>query len=361
MADEPKRSTRSSSTGGTRKGRAKSSSASAASSKADTAAEKPAQAASAAPAAPAAAAPPQEAATASASAAPATTAAASAAASPPPRSSATPSQPPIPAASSAAAESSGSGGVALAGLIAGVIGIVLALTYPQWTPVVYGASGSDTADQVRAELKGEIEGLKATIQAMTDKQVSLEQGIRTAKLPGVLMVAEDLRAALGDSEPYAGTLNLFRSLTGGDAEAAPIIAAVEGRAEVGVPSVGEIQESFDEVAHAVLMAEQRPTATGDLASQVSDTVASLTAATMRLRWRLDGAPSGDGVPAVIARAELAVANGELQLAVDTLGLLPDERSALAKSWVEKVQARTQAEAVREELDAYIISMAARIQ
>ena len=31
----------------------------------------------------------------------------------------------------------GNGGVAMAGLFAGVIGIVLALTYPQWTPIVY--------------------------------------------------------------------------------------------------------------------------------------------------------------------------------------------------------------------------------
>lgn len=319
MADEPKRSSRSASTGATRTGRAK--------------AEKP-ELAAAAPTAP------------ERSPQPTTTAAS------------THTAPPTPAV----AEPSGSGsGVALAGLIAGVVGIVLALAYPLWTPIVYGSGNRLTADQVRTETKGEIDALKASIAAMTEKQASQEQAIRTAKLPGILMVAEDLRTALGDSGPYAGTLNLFRSLTGSDAEAAAIIAAVEGRAEVGVPTVEDVQERFDEIAHAILTAEQRPQASGDLASQVSDTVASLTAATMRLRWRLDGAPTGDGVAAVVARAEQAAGNGELQVAVDTLGLLPEQRAALAQPWIDMVRARMQAETVREDLDAYIISMAARIQ
>ncbi|MEQ8813263.1 MAG: mitofilin family membrane protein [Thalassobaculum sp.] len=251
----------------------------------------------------------------------------------------------------------------MAGLIAGVVGIVLALTYPQWTPIVYG-SGSDkglTADQVRAEMKGEVDALKATLASMAVKQASLEQAVQTAKLPGILMVAEDLRAALGGSEPYAGTLNLFRSLTGDDPDAAPVIAAVEGSAEVGVPTVAELQDGFDEVAHTILMAEQRPQATGNLAAQVSDTMASLAAATMRLRWRLDGAPTGDGVPATVARAEQAVMNGDFQVAIDTLSVLPEERRALAQGWIETVQTRLKADAVREDLDAYIISRAARVQ
>lgn len=245
-----------------------------------------------------------------------------------------------------------------------MVGIVLALTYPQWTPIVYGSSGSEhrvTADQVRTEMKTEIAALKATIAAMSEKEAALEKAVQTAKIPGILMAAEDLRTALGGSEAYAGTLNLFRSLTGGDADAAPIIAAVESQAEVGIPTVEEVQASFDEVAHSILMAEQRPKASGDLAAQMSDTVASLAAATMRLRWRIDGAPTGDGVPAIVARAEQAVVNGELQTAIDTLGTLPAERAELAKAWIETVKARMGADKVREDLDAYIISMAARVQ
>lgn len=258
----------------------------------------------------------------------------------------------------------GNGGVAMAGLFAGVIGIVLALTYPQWTPIVYGSTGSSnrvTADQVRSELKGEVAALKATVSAMTEQQVALEQAIRTAKLPGILMVAEDLRAALAGSKPYAGPLNLFRALTGGDEAAGRIIASIEARAEVGVPSVDDLQDRFDDAAHAILTAEQRPQAQSDLASQVSETMASLTAATMRLRWRLDGAPTGDGVSAVVARAEQSVGKGEFQTAIDTLSVLPADRAALAASWIELVRARLTAEAVREELDSYIIVTASRIQ
>lgn len=354
MADEPKSPARSSSAGGPRKPRAKATDVAAASATPDSTAEAPSPAPepAVAPQPAAAAAQPER--------------SAPVHAAPPPYAAAAHAGPAHPASPAATAhsESGGSGGVALAGLLAGLVGIVLALTYPQWTPIVYGSSGSGkqvTAEQVRNEAKAEIAALRATIAAMTEKQVALEQAVQTAKLPGILMVAEDLRTALAGSEPYDGPLNLFRALTAGQGEAGSVIAAVEARAETGVPSYDDLRDSFDDAAHAVLMAEQRPEARGDLASQVSDTVASLAAATMRLRWRLDGVPSGDGVAAVVARAEQSVAAGDLTGAVDTLGLLPEPRAALVKPWIEMVKARLTADAVREQLDAYIIATASRIQ
>ena len=289
MADETPRSPRSASTGAAPKGRARSTRSTAAPAESETPVETTAAAAPAPDVV--ASAPPQP--EAPAAAAPAATPAPA----PKPASSPRPGMTPDPAGSGS--------GVAMAGLLAGLIGIGLALSYPQWTPIVYGSAVSETrvtADQVRAESRAEIEALKATIATMVARQAGLEQAVNTAKLPGILMVAEDLRAALGESEPYAGTLNLFRALTGGDPEAAAIIAAVDDRAEVGIPSVDEVQDRFDEAAHAILIAEQRPESRGDLASQVSETVASLTAATIRLRWRLDGVPTGDSVAAVVARA-----------------------------------------------------------
>ena len=348
MADETPRSPRSASTGAAPKGRARSTRSTAAPAESETPVETTAAAAPAPDVV--ASAPPQP--EAPAAAPPAATPAPA----PKPASSPRPGMTPDPAGSGS--------GVAMAGLLAGLIGIGLALSYPQWTPIVYGSVVSETrvtADQVRAESRAEIEALKATIATMAARQAGLEQAVNTAKLPGILMVAEDLRAALGESEPYAGTLNLFRALTGGDPEAAAIIAAVDDRAEVGIPSVDEVQDRFDEAAHAILMAEQRPESRGDLASQVSETVASLTAATIRLRWRLDGVPTSDSVAAVVARAEQSVMGGDFPTAIETLTVLPPDQAALAESWVAVAKARLSAEAIREDLDAYIISTAARIQ
>jgi len=275
--------------------------------------------------------------------------------------------PSTPGPSPATASDDASGprnGVALAGLLAGLIGIVLALTYPHWTPIVYGPSDGDrrvTAEQVRAELTGEIGALKTTIAGLEQNQAAMEQAVRTAKLPGILMIAENLRSALDGSEPYSSTLNLFRALTGDDEGASAIVAAVEARAASGVPTIYDLQYRFDEIAHAVIVAEQRPEATGNLASQVSETVASLTAATMRLRWRIDGAPTGDGVAAVVARSEIAVAAGDLQAAIDTLGLLPANRAALAQSWIDAARARLSVSKTQEDLDAYIIMTASQIR
>ena len=329
MADETPRSPRSASTGAAPKGRARSTRSTAAPAESETPVETTAAAAPAPDVV--ASAPPQP--EAPAAAAPAATPAPA----PKPASSPRPGMTPDPAGSGS--------GVAMAGLLAGLIGIGLALSYPQWTPIVYGSAVSETrvtADQVRAESRAEIEALKATIATMAARQAGLEQAVNTAKLPGILMVAEDLRAALGESEPYAGTLNLFRALTGGDPEAAAIIAAVDDRAEVGIPSVDEVQDRFDEAAHAILMAEQRPESRGDLASQVSETVASLTAATIRLRWRLDGVPTGDSVAAVVARAEQSVMGGDFPTAIETLTVLPPDQAALAESWVAVAKARLSA-------------------
>lgn len=350
MADESKGPARSSSSGSSRKAKAKPVTAAAASTTPDSQAEAPAPAAEPA-SGPAAATAPAPEPTRPVSAPQAT------AYAPTPTTHAPAAHRPV------AAESSASGGVALAGLLAGLLGIVLALTYPQWTPIVYGSSSESrsAAAKVQAESKAEIAVLKATVATLTQKQATLEQAVRTAKLPGILMVAEDLRVALAGSEPYVGTLNLFRALTAGDDTATPIIAAVESRAEVGVPSNEDLRDRFDDAAHAVLVAEQRTEVRGGLASQVSDTVASLAAATIRLRWRLDGAPTGDGVAATVARAELLVGNGDLQGAVDTLGLLPEPRATLVQPWIELVRTRLAAEAVREDLDAYIITTASGIR
>ena len=53
---------------------------------------------------------------------------------------------------------------------------------------------------------------------------------------------------------------------------------------------------------------------------------------------------------------------QFQRLIEQLGeLTPEQRQALAKGWIETVQTRLKADAVREELDAYIISRAARVQ
>ncbi|GEM_PF-756585 len=355
MADETPRSPRSASTGAAPKGRARSTRSAAAPTESEIIADTQAAGAPA----------PDVVAPAPAAPEPVPTPAAAPAAAAPAAASTSASKPGLTPRPGMTPDPAGSGsGVAMAGLLAGLIGIGLALSYPQWTPIVYGSAVSETrvtADQVRAETKAEIDSLKATIATMAARQAGIEQAVNTAKLPGILMVAEDLRAALGDSEPYAGTLNLFRALTGGDPEAAAIIAAIEARAEIGVPSVDEVQDRFDEAAHAILMAEQRPETRGDLASQVSETVASLTAATIRLRWRLDGVPTGDSVPAVVARAEQSVMNSDFPSAIESLGALPADQAALAEPWVAVATARISAESVREDLDAFIITTAARIQ
>ena len=66
------------------------------------------------------------------------------------------------------------------------------------------------------------------------------------------------------------------------------------------------------------------------------------------------------MPAIPARAEKLVADGNLLGALTELDKLPDPAKALVAEWSAGVRARQAVEAARQGIEAYLISVAARL-
>ncbi|MFX4221072.1 MAG: hypothetical protein ACMVO3_08850 [Thalassobaculum sp.] len=90
-------------------------------------------------------------------------------------------------------------------------------------------------------------------------------------------------------------------------------------------------------------------------------MANLTAATTRLRWRLDGstAPEGTSPLSIMARAEMAAETADFDSVILELEALPEDLKAMTTDWVERVQARAQAETAGEDLELFMIETLAK--
>ena len=197
--------------------------------------------------------------------------------------------------------------------MASVLAVIIAVTTPAWGPLVWGGEGKSSAvTKLEADQKlliGSVAELSAAVAELSDGQAALNTSIRAVKVPAILIVADDLRQDISEGGPFAEKLNLFRAIVGEDEPA----------------------------------------------------MASLTAATIRLRWRLDGVPEDDGPLGIMARAEEMVRAGAFDLAIAEIEALPEPMKAKTESWVAAVESRDLAAQAVADLDVYMIEAVARAQ
>jgi hypothetical protein len=241
--------------------------------------------------------------------------------------------------------------------------IVIAILIP-----VLGSKSSDTAPPPpkasgsaakQAELATTVADLQASVLALTEQQAALSRSIAAVKVPAVMVAASDLREEIAAGAPFETALNLFRAIAGSDDETVASVFALEPMAEEGVPTAETVRTTFGDVSHAVVASYQTVSSESDLARKVSETMANLTAATTRLRWRLDGAPEGDSPLAVMARAEQAAATFDFDTAITEMEALPEDLKALTTDWTDQVAALKLASKALEELDVYMIEAVAK--
>jgi len=93
---------------------------------------------------------------------------------------------------------------------------------------------------------------------------------------------------------------------------------------------------------------------------MEQTVAGIAATIARLRWHLQGVPEGDDNAAVAIRAESMVSKGHLIEAITELDGLSTEAATLAADWISAVKARLAMEQAAQDLEAFVIGLAARM-
>ncbi|MFN9847084.1 MAG: COG4223 family protein [Alphaproteobacteria bacterium] len=155
------------------------------------------------------------------------------------------------------------------------------------------------------------------------------QGSRSTEAATAALAAAALMDAAQTSRPFAGELGELR----GVAPELPELAALSRLATTGAPSRAALAAGFEEIAARVASRARKPPTDAGLWATISYTIGKVV--TLR---RVDDV-EGEGTDALVARAELALREGDVLGALKLLDRLPPKgREALAV-WREGAERR----------------------
>ncbi len=185
----------------------------------------------------------------------------------------------------------------------------------------------------------------AALETKPEEPPAAPPGSREAAL---VVAVGQLREALRGARPFAAELQAVQALAGDDAEFAEVLAPVAGRADRGIATLVLLRDRFRPVAGAVVQASRLPAEPRwyDKALHKMTSLASV---------RRTGDVAGDGPEAIVARAELSLAKGDLPGAVEALGKLDGPAASSVGGWLEEAKSRLDAEASLKSLQALAIA------
>ena len=161
---------------------------------------------------------------------------------------------------------------------------------------------------------GEVEQLKARIAVLES------QGARSNEAAASALAAAALLDAAQGSKPFVAEFTALRRA----APDLPELAALARLAETGAPSRGALAVSFSEVAAHAASRSRKPPQDAGLGARIAYAAGKIV--TIR---QVDDV-AGDGPDALLARAELALQEGDVLAALNQLDRLPPKgRDALA--------------------------------
>lgn len=206
-----------------------------------------------------------------------------------------------------------------------------------------------------------VEGWAQSVAALTQRQQALEQtvteltarldqlngtvqaGQRSASTGEALVVAAgQLQAALEAGRAYVRELAAVRGLAGAAgpelaADLDSMLAPLAPAAETGLPPALALHTRFKALAPEIIQAD-RLRGDADWTQQTLGRISALV--TVR---RSSGEVAGDGVDAIVARAEAAVDKGDLAKAVTELEALGGPAADKAAPWLRDARARVAAD------------------
>ncbi len=168
----------------------------------------------------------------------------------------------------------------------------------------------------------------------------LANDMRRAAL--ALGLAQLSRSTQG-SDPFMVELNAVTAMRPDDA----VVAQLRGAAETGVPTLAMLVADFEPLARSVVQAGGAIEG-GSQWQQVRAWLVQFFA--LRRTAELEG----DTVDAILARAELRLAEGNLSAAVEEMASLPEQSRAPAEDWIAAAQARVAVDRLITSLSTEII-------
>jgi hypothetical protein len=173
-------------------------------------------------------------------------------------------------------------------------------------------------------------------------------GARAATRPGhgeqLLLAIGQLRDAVARGDPYAAEFKTVQVVVAEDQAAGALLPPLAERAERGVATRDGLRASFAPVAAEVVRAARRAES-GEWWRPVLDALGIFVSA------RPVGEVQGDAPSALVARAEMRLAAGDLAGALETVTRLDGPSAAAAAGWLAEAQARLRVERALAELSA----------
>lgn len=212
---------------------------------------------------------------------------------------------------------------------------------PPPTPAAPAASAAPIPLPVVVEpAPGEVARLNARIAALED------EGARTSEAAAAALALAELVDAARTSRPFAEELAALRAASPN----LPELAALSRLAEVGAPTRAALALSFPDYAARAASRARKPAQDAGLSQRIAYAAGKVV--TVR---RVDDL-AGSSPDALIARAELALSEGEVTVALTLLGALPPKARDSIAAWragaerraeVDRAVASLRARAVRE--------------
>ncbi|MEX2618537.1 MAG: mitofilin family membrane protein [Alphaproteobacteria bacterium] len=196
-----------------------------------------------------------------------------------------------------------------------------------------------------AALKADFAALREEVSTLTGKVTALDarEAAVAGRTTGLALAVVSLERAVLDGAPFAGLLTAIERLADDDPVVASSIAVLAPDAATGIPSAATLIKRFDAVAATLGEPLWAETGTGwvDRMLQKVDSVIAVR--------RIEDS-AGNILPA--RQAELAVARGDLQAAVDALA----DATGAAADWVRDAKRHIAAERAVAALRVHAVEM-----
>jgi hypothetical protein len=147
------------------------------------------------------------------------------------------------------------------------------------------------------------------------------------------VAAAALKAAIDRGGSFETELWTFAGVAGDD----PAVADLEKYGAAGVPSRGQLQRDFPQVADAMLEAAAQPDENQGLAGRLLSSAISI------VKVRRVGDVQGDSPEAAVARMEEGLRNGDLAASAREWDSLPEPAKAASREFKQRLDARIQVE------------------
>ena len=163
---------------------------------------------------------------------------------------------------------------------------------------------------------------------------------------GTVVALSQLRAAAASGRPYGAALAMAQTLAGGHESAAAILKALEPAAAGGAPVLAGPATPSSTPLSARLVAAADPAQSESWAGRAWNRLKS----TVVVR-RTGRGVTGDSIPALVAQAEVRLADGDLAGAIARVRKMPEAAQNSAAEWLSAAERRAGVDAALARLDA----------